>query len=236
MISIVMATWNRKEFLPATIESVLCQTYKDFEFIIVDDGSTDGATDIIQKYADKDVRIRFIKKIHTGCTDTFNKGLQEVKGDYVCIIGSDDTWLPVKLEKQLKYAKQYPNHILHNYSISINEKNEILNFSVFPENDRNVALNGPTHSWFVTSSWFIPKDIQDKVGYWEGIYNDYHWFMKAVLVWNIKIKCIPEFLTCHRSNPKSNTFKDIGQNKFIELGKDIREEMVIILKQRGESV
>jgi glycosyltransferase involved in cell wall biosynthesis len=234
MISVVMATWNRKEFIPKSIESVLCQTYKDFEFIIVDDGSTDGAIEVIEEYAKRDKRIIFIKKIHTGCTDTFNKGLQAVKGDAICIIGSDDLWLPTKLEVQVEYAKQYPGHILHNNSISINEREEILNFSIFPENDKGAALFGPTHSWFVTSSWYIPKEVQDKVGYWETVYNDYQWMMRAVLLWDIPVKLIPDLLTCHRSNPQSNTFKDIGQNKFIELGKEVRDEMKVILSQRGK--
>jgi len=235
MISIVMPTWNRREFLPQTIEGVLNQTYKDFEFIIIDDGSTDGSIELIEDYAKKDKRIRVIKKIHTGGTETFNTGFKAAKGDVICPLGSDDVWLTTKLEEQVKVAKDYPNHIIHNYSISINEKNEILNYQTFPiceDGDyKKIALGNPT-PWFVTSSWFIPRKIFDEVGYFQHFYEDYDWIMRATLLHNVKQIVIPKFLTLHRTNPKSNTISDIGQKRFAEMAKEIQNTMIKRLEER----
>jgi len=235
MISIVMATWNRKAFLPETIDSVLNQTYKDFEFIIVDDGSTDGAQDILLKYAENDQRIILIRKEHSGSVDTFNVGFEEAKGDAICVLGSDDVWISTKLEEQVKVSKEYPDYLLHNYSISINEKGEILGFIRFPICDdgdyKKIALDEPT-PWFVTSSWFIPKKMLDKVGHYQHIYEDYEWMMRATLLYDIKQKVIPEYLTMHRTNPKSNTISDIGQTKFADMAKEIRQTIIKKLEER----
>lgn len=235
MISIVMPTWNRKEFLPQTIESVLFQTYKDFEFIIVDDGSTDGSVKMIKEYSQKDKRIRFIQKTHTGGTDTFNTGLRAVKGDVVCILGSDDVWITTKLEEQVKVAKEYPDYLLHNYSISINEKNEILNYMTFGLNDnsdyKTIALDIAT-PWFATSSWFIPKTMLNKVGHFQHFYEDYEWMMRATLLHDIKQKVIPKFLTMHRTNPKSNTVSDVGRTNFAKMAKEIQDTMIKRLEER----
>jgi len=235
MISIVMPTWNRKDFLPQTIESVLCQTYKDFEFIIVDDGSTDGTIELIKEYAKKDKRINFIQKKHTGGTDSFNTGFRAVKGDIVCVLGSDDVWIPTKLEEQVKVAKEFPDYLLHNYSININERNEILAMHTFALDDntdyKQVALENPT-PWFATSSWFIPKKMLDKVGHFQHIYEDYEWIMRATLLHDIKQIVIPKFLTQHRTNPKSNTISDIGQETFTTMAKEIQATMIKRLEER----
>jgi len=235
MISIVMPTWNRKDFIPQTIESVLCQTYKDFEFIIVDDGSTDGSVELIKKYAAKDKRIRFIQKTHTGGTDSFNTGLRAVKGSAVCILGSDDVWLATKLEEQVKASKKYPGWLIHNHSININEKNEIIYFIKFPVCDngnyKEVALGNPT-PWFATSSWFIPKAMLDKVGHFQHFYEDYEWMMRATLLHDIKQIVIPEFLTMHRTNPKSNTISDVGEKVFLKMAKEIQHTMIKRLEER----
>jgi len=235
MISIVMPTWNRKDFIPQTIDSVLNQTYKDFEFIIVDDGSTDGAQDIILKYAENDQRIRLIRKEHTGGTDSFNIGFRAVKGTAVCVLGSDDVWIPTKLEEQVKESKKHPGWLIHNYSININEKNEINCLNTFPiyedGNYKEMALGNPT-PWFVTSSWFIPKVMLDKVGHFQHIYEDYEWMMRATLLHDIKQIVIPKYLTQHRTNPDGNTKKHIGQKAFAKMAKEIQATMIKRLEER----
>lgn len=235
MISIVMAIWNRKEFLAETIESVLSQTYKDFEFIIVDDGSTDGAIELVESYAKNDKRIKLIKKEHTGCTDTTNVGLQEAKGEYICILGSDDIWMDTKLQRQVAISKDFPDYILHNNSVSIDENGELLRYARFPdttpEGYKEVALNKAS-PWFVTSSWFIPKEVLDKVGLLKHIYNDYEWMMRAILLHDVKMKLISEFLTAHRTNPSSNTMKHVGIEEFKVMAKEIQTDIKKQLEDR----
>ena len=233
MISIVMPVWNRKEFVIQTIDSIFLQTYKDFEFIIVDDGSTDGITELLEECAKRDKRIKLIKQKHLGPTIAFNRGFIEAKGDAICILGSDDLWLPEKLEKQIEVSKKYPDYILHTKSIRINEDSKEIGkadtLDTTPDGYRKRALK-ETYPWFISSSLYIPAKIFYKVGPFEGLYHDYHWVMKAVLLHNIKMKLVPEYLTMNRTNPDSNTYKIIGGPTMIELGKKVKQSILEEMK------
>ena len=105
MVSVLMCTYNRRFCLQQAIDSVLCQTYPDFEFVIVDDGSTDGTEELIKSY--QDPRIRYFKLDQNSfyCYAA-NQGLDHCQGDYVAFMNSDDAWLPDKLEKQVSVMEQ----------------------------------------------------------------------------------------------------------------------------------
>lgn len=234
MISIVMPVWNRKKFVVETIRSVLAQTYKDFEFIIVDDGSTDGIREIIEDFAKKDSRIKLIKQKHSGPSDTFNTGFKASKGSAICVLGSDDLWFPNKLERQVEVSKKYPDYILHTKSIRIdtsgNKIGEADTIDTTPEGYRERAL-GDAFAWFIASSCFIPKKIFDKVGlFTPTLYHDYQWMMRAVLLHNVKMKLIPEYLTMNRTNPDSVTYGIVGGTNMIELGKKVKQSILDRMK------
>lgn len=93
-----MPTFNAAKFLPYSINSILNQTYQDFEFLIVDDGSTDNTREIIDSYSDE--RMNYIKKKHSGLADTLNYGLQIAKFDWVARMDADDISHPQRIEKQ----------------------------------------------------------------------------------------------------------------------------------------
>ena len=102
LVSVVMPSYNHERYLPESIESVLNQSYKDFELIIVDDDSVDSSQEIIAAYQKKDQRIRaFFHKKNLGIAKTLNDGIEKTKGKYVALLASDDIWLESKLEKQV---------------------------------------------------------------------------------------------------------------------------------------
>lgn len=106
MVSVIMPTYNRAKEIPRAIESVLNQTYNDFELIIVDDGSTDNTQEIIETYQDS--RIRYIKNttaVH-GASAARNIGIRESNGEYIAFNDSDDIWYNEKIEKQLAFLEQ----------------------------------------------------------------------------------------------------------------------------------
>ena len=108
-VSVLLGVLNQEAYLPACIESVLAQTFSDFEFIILNDGSTDRTWEIIQDYAKKDSRIRpysFPEKqgIAVGCNFTVAKA----EGEYLARMDGDDIWNPEKLERQVQYLEQHP--------------------------------------------------------------------------------------------------------------------------------
>jgi len=102
--SIITITFNSLEFLEDAIQSVLSQDEADFEYIIIDGGSTDGTLDVIRRYASGDSRIRWISEPDHGISDAFNKGIALARGDIIGILNSDDTYLPGAL---LSVAEAY---------------------------------------------------------------------------------------------------------------------------------
>ena len=101
LVSIVIPTYNRAGTLGRALDSVLAQTYTNFEIIIVDDGSTDGTSDLLKKYADPRIRvIRHVK--NRGVTAAKNTGLDQIKGDWFCTLDSDNEIIPETLEEMLR--------------------------------------------------------------------------------------------------------------------------------------
>ncbi len=105
IVSVIIPTYNREHVLERAIQSVLNQTYKNYELIIIDDGSTDDTSKILDKY-DKD--IRHYSMLHSGVSAARNFGIKKAYGDWIALLDSDDYWLPEKLEKQVKFVSRHP--------------------------------------------------------------------------------------------------------------------------------
>ncbi|MDE7324001.1 MAG: glycosyltransferase family 2 protein [Lachnospiraceae bacterium] len=121
VFTVIIPTYNREHFLKRTIDSILSQTFKDFELIIVDDGSTDNTNALIDTYEDN--RIVYVKKENGGQNSAINAGLQRAKGQYIAFCDSDDTWMPEKLEKHLqKYQEDSEIKVVYNLTGVIKEE------------------------------------------------------------------------------------------------------------------
>lgn len=108
-VSVLMSTYNRAQALPYAIESILNQTYTDFEFIIVDDGSTDNTMEQLRFYAQKDPRLVIIQNNgNHGLIYSLNRGLDRARGKYVARMDDDDKALPWRLERQVWAMERYP--------------------------------------------------------------------------------------------------------------------------------
>lgn len=106
MISVIIPTYNRAKTIGKAIDSVLNQTYKDIELIVVDDGSTDNTKEIVQQY--EDFRIKYIWQANKGACAARNHGIDVAKGEFIAFQDSDDSWDIRKLEKQLHIFELYP--------------------------------------------------------------------------------------------------------------------------------
>ena len=104
-VSVVMSVFNGKNWLKYSIESILNQTFRDFEFIIVDDGSTDSSIDIMNFYKSKDKRIKIISKKNTGLADSLNIAIKSAKSEWIARIDCDDKSDIHRLEKQYLLMK-----------------------------------------------------------------------------------------------------------------------------------
>lgn len=105
-VSIITPCWNGEKYIGETIESVLGQTYPDWEMLIVDDGSTDGSRRIAAEYAGRDRRIRLFSQENAGSAAARNRGIREASGRYIALLDADDLWDPSFLEKQLAFMKE----------------------------------------------------------------------------------------------------------------------------------
>jgi glycosyltransferase involved in cell wall biosynthesis len=107
-----MSCYNAAEFLDESIRSVIQQSFDDFEFVIIDDGSQDSTANIIDSYAKLDKRIRYISKHNTGLADSLNKGIIDARGQWILRIDADDVCLPQRIESQLRLANENENLVL----------------------------------------------------------------------------------------------------------------------------
>ena len=107
LVSIIMPAYNAEKLISDSINSVLSQTYKNFELIVIDDYSQDQTSQVVENFILKDKRVKLIKNIkNKGVAETRNTGLNHAKGDFVAFLDSDDKWVEDKLEKQLAVLKE----------------------------------------------------------------------------------------------------------------------------------
>lgn len=106
LVSVIIPTFNREFFIKDAIDSVLNQTFQDFEIVVIDDGSTDNTKDIIDGY--NDYRIHYFYQKNRGLNPARNAGIKNSRGNYIAFLDSDDIWEPDKLEKQVEILNQKP--------------------------------------------------------------------------------------------------------------------------------
>lgn len=114
LVSIIMPSWNTERFIAETIQSVIDQTYKNWELIIVDDCSSDNTDEVVASF--KDERIKYLhNEKNSGAALTRNRALREAQGEWIAFLDSDDLWTPVKLEHQIRFMRK------NGYSLSFTE-------------------------------------------------------------------------------------------------------------------
>jgi len=163
LVSVVMPVYNSEKYLRRAIESVLCQSYKNYEFIIVDDGSTDGSIDIINEYRDKIVY--FFQK-NAGASAARNKGIEISKGELIAFLDSDDLWYPDKLKIQVDVYQHYPDASIIHTEV---DKQKLFNgYLPINQQDLNPRIKSFSevfqHTNLKTPSVMIPRLVFDRVG------------------------------------------------------------------------
>lgn len=173
-VSIIMPNYNGQQYIARTIESVLAQTFENFEFIIIDDGSNDDSWGIIQKFNDKRIRAEKMPSNEHICY-ALNYGLKKARGNYIARIDSDDLWEPDKLAKQVCFLEKNPEYgACFTWVTVIDENNRVLSRD---ESDRvdlfhvsNKTQAEWVHHFFFNGSCLchpsvvIPRSVIEKVG------------------------------------------------------------------------
>jgi len=164
-ISVVMSCHNSKKRLKTSIESILDQTYKNFEFIIIDDGSTDDTLDIIRGYSASDRRIKIIEKPNTGLADSLNEGIKIAKGGWIARMDADDVSFVDRFEKQIEFIKKNPEiDVLGTGAVLISPNNEIQNSILLSERHEQITKDIFKRTIIFHSSVIMKKAFFEKVG------------------------------------------------------------------------
>lgn len=137
-ISVIMPVYNAEKFLESSVKSILNQTYKDFEFIIIDDGSKDNSWRIVDKYRKVDKRIKVLRnRKNLRATKSLNRGLKIAKGKYVVRSDADDWSYPYRIEEQYKFMESHPEIGVSGGTIEVcDNKLRVLNKRRYPYTDK----------------------------------------------------------------------------------------------------
>lgn len=175
LLSVVMPVYNAERFLDEAIESILNQTYQNFEFIIINDGSKDRSLEIIEKYKAKDERIVLISRENKGLVVSLNEGIEKSKGQYIARMDSDDISLLNRFEEQINLLIQntYIDIVGCNYQL-IDENSKIKGDIVkVPISNEDILLSLCYTVPFAHPSVMIRKSVFEQVKYEDNPTEDY---------------------------------------------------------------
>ena len=172
-ISVVVPLYNKEKSIEATLQSVLAQTYTDYELIVVDDGSTDNSLNVVRKRISEleNERIRVIHKENGGVSSARNRGIKEAKGEYIALLDGDDLWEPTFLEEQVKLIHDFPDAGMWGINFAETNHGQLVRklATGLPDNyrgyvDNYFQIKGRHSDLFCSSSVVIRKNVFDKVG------------------------------------------------------------------------
>ena len=224
-VSVVMSVFNQERYLPSAIESILNQSYTDFEFIIVNDGSNDSSNNIILSYKDK--RIILIEQENTGLPAALNLAISKAKGDFIARMDSDDIADPSRIKKQLEYLNKNREIDLIGSSVRIIDENgKFLGAEDVPI--RPEAINQCLKYRCVVyhPTFFLRKEVFNKVGGYRKEFihaQDYDFLLRARSK-NINIANQADYLLDYRVESKSSFVKDFNQSRFARLARELDRE------------
>lgn len=166
LVSVLMPTYNQAAFLPESIESVIAQTYPNWELVVVDDGSTDATPDVLAGFAARDPRVKPSRQPNGGVARTLNAALDRAVGDYICWLSSDDLWVPEKLERQLAVFARDPD-----LALAYSEYEVIDEHGQFLRNIPGLQFHGDEalfqlirQNYINGCTVMIPRRVFDEVG------------------------------------------------------------------------
>ena len=187
LVSVIIPAYNSEEYIVDTIKSVLAQTYKQIEIIVIDDGSTDGTSNILKPYIHK---IKYIKKENGGASSARNKGIVNSNGDYVAFLDADDLWRKNKIEKQMAIFKEFPDVGLVYCDSSTFDKEGVIHSSlseIVETPTGNVLEAMIVHNFLNNSSIVVKRVCFDIAGLWnENLINgnDYDMWLRVASHYN----------------------------------------------------
>ncbi len=204
-ISVVIPTYNREELITEAIDSVLAQTYRDFEIIVVDDGSRDRTSDRVAQYGD---RITYHVQENCGVAAARNAGIRLSQGEFVCFLDSDDLWKPQKLATQIRFADAHPEYALLSTELQgfdadgkVGGRRKAEMYTIRNGLVIEDLLFG---NWIQTSTVMLRRDCLDEAGWFDEDVGQFgeDWLLWMRVVSRFPIYFLPEPLVSYRIHPE----------------------------------
>lgn len=207
-VSVLMAVHNGRPTLAESMDSVLGQSWRDFEFVIVDDGSTDGSTEMLQDYAGRDARIRLLRNdARRNLPTSLNLGLRACRAPWIARIDADDVALVDRLAVQLDYLQRHPDvGVLGSSCRHIDAGGRFLGSTRHPDDDARIRLFMAFWCCMVHPTTMFRRDLAERVGgydteLWTG--QDYDFW--ARLLAHTRMANLPTDLILYRVHDRSIT-------------------------------
>ena len=211
IISVAMPVYNGAKYLSESIESILNQTFKNFELIIIDDGSTDNSLEILKKYRDTDSRIRLVTRENRNLSTTLNDIIDLARGQWLARMDQDDISLPQRFKRQLEWLDVTGADICGSWvQLFGGDENRILKH---PQSDKAIKIEMLFSSPFAHPTVMMKTKLVKKLRYdkaWEKC-EDYDLWERAVHA-DWKMTNIQENLLCYRQHPTQLTSNSLNDN------------------------
>lgn len=205
-VSVVIPTFNRGALLIPAIESVLAQSYSDFEIIVVDDGSTDDTERVAAQYLD---RLTYIQQPNGGVARARNSGILQARGELICFLDSDDLWRPGKLARQVQFADAHPEYGLIATEIAPFDEDgdhpQRAKAKLYRIRNGFVLEHLLFWNWIQTSTVMVRRKCLDQVGLFDEDVGQFgeDWLLWMRIAAEFPVYFLPEPLVRYRIHPQS---------------------------------
>jgi glycosyltransferase involved in cell wall biosynthesis len=221
-----MPTYNRAHLVVRSIDSVISQSYKNWELLIIDDGSTDGTREIVIEYSKKDERIKFINIPRTefkGISKYLNLGIEKAKGKYIARIDDDDYWCHKdKLNYQVNFLESNKDYVLCGGGVQLVDINGKVLYKYFENHtDRDIRRNALKSNPFSHSSVLFRKEIAQTLGGYKEL--------RYAEDWEIWLR-FGKAGKLHNFNEYFVTYLHAGQNTSLLNQKDLAKNILKLIK------
>ena len=241
-VSIIVPVYQVEKYIRQCVDSILAQTFTDFELILVDDGSKDKSGQICDEYTRMDTRVKVIHKENGGAADTRNRGVNQAVGNYVMFVDSDDYLAPTMLEclyrnilnenadiAACNYLYFFENDRKKDFATNV--QSEVLTGTeifYYRKNERNYGF------WTVVWNKLMKREIVGKVKFRSGKYYEDEFWANEIYQMDIKIVTIPECLYYYRQHENS-TMRQKKIARSLDLIEAYQERIYIYLQEQKYS-
>jgi glycosyltransferase involved in cell wall biosynthesis len=211
--SVLMPVYNAEQYVIEAFESILNQTLQDFEFIIVNDGSTDGTPEILNEYAQKDSRIKVIHQSNGGIVSALNRGLSEARGEWIFRMDGDDIALPHRFTEQTEMIKNNPSLVLlGGWCQQIDADKNILKINKYSDDhNRLVSALEKMAPFFPHSTACFRRDVVMGIGGYRERFRhaeDYDLWLRLSMIG--KLSCCKSVVLKLRKHAQNISNRDVG--------------------------